>query len=67
MDEEGEELLEAGWYIRGARDDPGCAVAHGLEKQDAWVPSNRAEMSVGGWGRAVQHIRMTGIFHPILL
>lgn len=40
MDEEGEELLEAGWYIRGAGDDPGCTIAHGLEKQDARGPGH---------------------------
>lgn len=53
MDEEGEELLEAGWYIRGARDDPGCAVAHGLEKQDAGDPGTTSGCSGGRWPRRV--------------
>lgn len=56
--------------MRGTQAPPRAAVEAGGPEGyccSLWVPSNRAEMSVGGWGRAVQHIRMTGIFHPILL
>lgn len=49
MDEEGEELLEAGWYIRGAGDGPGCTIARGLEKQDAGtLAPPQAAVEAGG-------------------
>lgn len=54
--------------MQGTQAPPRAAVEAGGPEGyccSLWVPSNRAEMSVGG--RAVQHIRMTGIFHPVLL
>lgn len=74
--------VSVGWWMGGARGGPGCTFARGLRPGTGprpppchsggrwpqrgaaalWVPSDKG---IDEWGG--QHIRMTGIFHPVLL